>query len=285
MNKKTPISAAIAVALALALSAPAFAGGSTPQATSGDGYVSACGAAGSSTGCAPNPQPDSAQATGYGSTAVGIYANASGRGALAVGSASGATGQYATMVGTGGIAAGDGSTAIGNASAALGNNSVALGAGSFAYRNDVVSVGNSATGMLRIISNVGAGQLPTDAANVGQVDAALIQANAYTNIVGGQVLQSANAYTDQLTAALSDRIDGLDTRLSTSMAMSAASATLGNQCNFEAQHCLGVAVGFSGGMGAVAFGYRQRAGYGSITATASLAQHDAEVGIGWGASW
>jgi hypothetical protein len=121
-----------------------------------------------------------AEATGYGSTAIGIEANASGSGSLAVGNASAASGLYSTMLCTGGLAAGDSSTAVGNASAALGNNSVALGADSIAYRNNVVAVCDSATGLLRQISDVAPGTMPTDAADVGQLDAGLAGANAYT---------------------------------------------------------------------------------------------------------
>lgn len=70
--RKTILAAAIAAALTITAAPAAFAGGSTPQATSGDGYVSVCPASGSSTGCAPLTQPGAAQATGYGAAAIGF---------------------------------------------------------------------------------------------------------------------------------------------------------------------------------------------------------------------
>ncbi|WP_308445024.1 YadA-like family protein [Paraburkholderia flagellata] len=52
-------------------------------------------------------------------------------------------------------------------------NSVALGFGSVADAPRTISVGNSATGLLRKITNVATGQAETDAVNLGQVEALL----------------------------------------------------------------------------------------------------------------
>jgi trimeric autotransporter adhesin len=108
-----------------------------------------------------------------------------------------------TNNGVGSVAIGNSATAMGTNSSAFGvnssanaNNSVALGAGSMAtrgaqsnYKDPVsgniasstgeVSVGSP--GSERQITNVAPGSAPTDAANVAQVQAAIANADAYTN--------------------------------------------------------------------------------------------------------
>ena len=69
-----------------------------------------------------------------------------------------------------------GAVAIGTNASVTAPNSVALGADSLADRPDTVSVG--AAGSERQIVNVADGTAPTDAATVGQVDAAIVAATA-----------------------------------------------------------------------------------------------------------
>lgn len=261
-------------ALALGDFSIASGSGSTAVGTS----ATASGDASTALGGSANASGDqatalgtAAQATGFEGTAVGTGAQATSGATTAVGDGAAASGAGSTAVGTLAQATGFNGTAIGQNAAAIGDGTVALGSGSVANQPDTVSVGDASTGLTRQVTNVAAGTQATDAANVGQLDAGLA---------------GANLYTDQQFNLLGQRIGTLDTRISTAMAMSAAQSTLLGACDPAALHCITTAVGFSGGMGAVAFGYRQRTGsYGAITASASLSQHDAAVGIGWGASW
>lgn len=97
----------------------------------------------------------------------------------------GANGQTATAGELDAIAIGNnastaagatGAVAIGTDASVTAANSVALGAGSVADREDTVSVG--AAGAERQIVNVADGTAATDAATVGQVDAAILAATA-----------------------------------------------------------------------------------------------------------
>ena len=105
-------------------------------------------------------------------------------------------GSNSVAVGSGATATGNNSAALGSNSSATANNSVAIGAGSTAsrgaqtnYKDPIsgkaassvgeVSVGSA--GADRQITNVAPGTAPTDAANVGQVEVAITQANAYTS--------------------------------------------------------------------------------------------------------
>ncbi|WP_198432583.1 YadA family autotransporter adhesin, partial [Burkholderia ubonensis] len=104
---------------------------------------------------------------------TGSNSSAGGNGAVASGSNS-------TAVGNGSTASGTGSTTIGAGSTSSGSNSVAIGAGSNDDgRNNVVSIGTSTAP--RQITNVAAGTAPTDGVNVQQLNAAIGNANAYTD--------------------------------------------------------------------------------------------------------
>ncbi len=76
-----------------------------------------------------------------------------------------------TAVGAFAEAVGNQSTAIGANASAAGAGSVAIGAGSVANRANSVSVGDVSTGLTRQITNVAAGTMPTDAANLSQLQA------------------------------------------------------------------------------------------------------------------
>ncbi|WP_408380410.1 YadA-like family protein [Paraburkholderia megapolitana] len=104
---------------------------------------------------------------------TGSNSSAGGNGAVASGSNS-------TAAGNGSNASGPSSTTLGAGSTSSGNNSVAIGAGSNdGGRSNVVSIGTADSP--RQITNVAAGTAPTDGVNVGQLNAALGSANAYTD--------------------------------------------------------------------------------------------------------
>ena len=101
---------------------------------------------------------------GSGSTYAG------GSNATAIGGSTKATKANTTAVGQGSEATAKGATAIGQGAKATGENAVAIGTGSVAGEANTVSVGSQ--GNERRITNVAAGKNPTDAANVGQINAA-----------------------------------------------------------------------------------------------------------------
>jgi autotransporter adhesin len=138
---------------------------------------------------------DNSTATGNNSTAVGANSTASGDSSSAFGANSTASGRNSVAVGMGASAFGANSTAIGTNAfvAASGFNSVALGQGSIATRPNTVSVG--APGQERQITNVAAGVAPTDAANVGQLNALQSQVTGnLTEARRGIAAASALAY-------------------------------------------------------------------------------------------
>jgi autotransporter adhesin len=134
-------------------------------------------------------------ASGNNSSALGANSTASGDSSSAFGANSTASGRNSVAVGMGASAFGANSTAIGTNAfvAASGFNSVALGQGSIATRPNTVSVG--APGQERQITNVAAGVAPTDAANVGQLNALQSQVTGnLTEARRGIAAASALAY-------------------------------------------------------------------------------------------
>ncbi|MBB2920017.1 YadA-like family protein [Cupriavidus alkaliphilus] len=119
-------------------------------------------------------------------TAIGTTARANGANAMAVGNAASAEAS-ATAIGTAAKASGTNSTALGNGASATANNSVAIGAGSRTATSlpatGGYNPGNTAlsgtapfseasfgtAGQERLLTNVAAGQLATDAVNVSQL--------------------------------------------------------------------------------------------------------------------
>ncbi|WP_118784781.1 YadA-like family protein [Haemophilus haemolyticus] len=95
---------------------------------------------------------------------------AGGSNATAIGGSAKATAENTTAVGQGSEATEKGATAIGQGAKATAENAVAIGSGSVADEAHTVSVGSQ--GNERRITNVAAGRHPTDAANVGQINAA-----------------------------------------------------------------------------------------------------------------
>ncbi|WP_027214396.1 ESPR-type extended signal peptide-containing protein, partial [Burkholderia sp. WSM2232] len=123
-----------------------------------------------------------------------------------------------------GSADGTDSVAIGGLAIASANNSVALGSNSVADRANAVSVGS--TTAPRQIINVGAGTQPTDAVNLGQMDAAIAavagggspdaviyDSSAHNKLtLGGAQATSTvgltNVATGQVTSASKDAVNG-----------------------------------------------------------------------------
>lgn len=176
-------------------------------------------------------------------------------------------------------------TAIGEGAVASGNNSVALGDGSVATRANTVSVGS--TGNERQVTNVAAGTVDTDAANVGQVRS-----------TATQTLSSANAYTDAKFAAWDDnfeafrgdverRFDDVDRRMDRQGAMNAAMLNMATSAaGVRTQNRVGVGVGFQSGESALSIGYQraisERA---TVTVGGAFSGDEKSVGIGAGFGW
>ncbi|TDR30179.1 YadA family autotransporter adhesin [Hydromonas duriensis] len=112
---------------------------------------------------------NAAVAEGLNSIAIGPESIASGESSIAQGHGATASGTDSMAFGTNSAASGESSVAIGANSSSFATNSVALGAGSVADRDNTVSVGS--VGNERQITNVAAGTAPTDAVNVGQLNA------------------------------------------------------------------------------------------------------------------
>ena len=103
------------------------------------------------------------------SNSVAIGSGAVAQSSVAVGTGAQATGTNTTAVGDNALATGATSVALGNQAHASGANSVALGNGSVADQDNTVSVGNAT--QQRRITHLAAGVAPTDAVNLGQLDA------------------------------------------------------------------------------------------------------------------
>ncbi|WP_458069665.1 YadA-like family protein [Rhodanobacter sp. BL-MT-08] len=143
---------------------------------------------------------------GGGGNSKYVQVNSTLGGAVAGGSNSVAIGPVASAGGTN-------SVAVGNGASAAADNSVALGAGSVANRDNTVSVGSP--GSERQITNVAAGTSDTDAANVGQVNSGVQQAENW-----------ASSYTDQKFGALSSQIQQIGNRANAGVASAMAMAGL-----------------------------------------------------------
>jgi|GEM_PF-787138 len=89
------------------------------------------------------------------------------------------------------VRAGSKGVALGANASVQADNSVALGAGSIADRDNTISVGNA--GSERVITNVADGVMPTDAANVRQLEG---------------MFSEARLYSDHQYDAVNSRIDG-----------------------------------------------------------------------------
>ncbi|KRF00372.1 hypothetical protein ASG87_13660 [Frateuria sp. Soil773] len=192
-------------------------------------------------------------------------------------------------------------TALGQgASVAAGaDNAVALGAGSVADRANTVSVGSA--GHERQIANVAAGTAPTDAANVSQVDEALVTAKSYADAGDQKTLGQAKSYTDSKLAnavsstdfnsfrnQVSDQFHTVNTRLDRVGAMGTAMAGMAGAIAAApgTDNRVSAAVGGYHGQGALAVGYAKRIpGNGSVLVGGSIAgggEATGTVGVSFG---
>ena len=109
------------------------------------------------------------------------------------------------LLGNNAKASGGSSTALGNGATSSGTNSVAVGANSDdSGRANTVSVG-SATAQ-RQVTNVAAGTESTDAANVGQLNDAIGQANSYTNTQINNLRSDVDGYRRDADAGTASAI-------------------------------------------------------------------------------
>lgn len=124
-----------------------------------------------------------------------------------------AAGAGGVAIGSGSSAAAENAVAIGDGASATTDGSVALGARSIANRGNAVSVGSA--GNERQVTNVAAGTAATDAANVGQLNAGMSQAQSW-----------ADSYTDQRAAAVSGQVQRMGNQADAGVAGAMAMAGL-----------------------------------------------------------
>jgi autotransporter adhesin len=184
--------------------------------------------------------------------------------------------------------------------AASDESSVALGQGSVADRAGTVSVGSE--GNERAVTNVAAGTQATDAANVGQVQAAdaatLGSANAYTDNMATETLTSAKSYTDSQFKLLDDDFQNFrteterrfldqDRRIDRQGAMSSAMLNMATSAaGIRTENRVGVGVGFQGGERALSVGYqRALSDRATITIGGAFSGDEKSVGVGAGFGW
>ena len=171
---RAALAASVSIA-ALGLAVPAWADATPPCNNGPSGNSTECGENSITVGASSTAVGADAEVTAASGTAVGFDALAAGQ-ALAVGARSEAA-IDGTAIGAGAIAASR-AVALGRLADAQGANSIALGANSFTSltETDVVSIGSSLAGSVfqRRLINLAAGIAPTDAVNVAQLDAALL---------------------------------------------------------------------------------------------------------------
>ncbi|NNM63128.1 MAG: hypothetical protein HKL99_00675 [Burkholderiales bacterium] len=238
-----PLTLALALAFASPLAHADTAGGtvsgsgnvttqdSSGNLASGNGALAAVQSNNTAIGQQAQANEGAATAVGAGSlanqssTALGAAATGQGVGSVAVGAgaqglqgSSVAVGQNATAS-VAGVAIGAGASvpiapggagtagvALGYQATSTGIDSVSLGAGSTDLGlAGVVSVGT--TSQQRRIINLAAGQAPTDAVNLQQLDAAAQAAQVYINTATAGAVTTANSYTNQQITALQNIIN------------------------------------------------------------------------------
>ncbi|MDV3467512.1 YadA-like family protein, partial [Stenotrophomonas sp. C3(2023)] len=198
-------------------------------------------------------------------TGTGIGAPGVGDGSLVIGDGSKADGDGAIGVGRGSDASGDGSVAIGDGATATGKDSIAIGKGSTADGDNEFSVGSE--GNERVIRNVAAGSLPTDAVNMQQMD---------------DRFKSERQYTDTRFQAVDKRMDRMG-------AISAAYAGMAlNTAGLEGDNRVGAGLGNQNGRAALAVGYQRILGEKknvSVSLGGAFSGSERSVTAGAGFSW
>jgi autotransporter adhesin len=211
---------------------------------------------------------------GSDSVAVGTNAHAAGPDDTAVGFNANVTANHGSAFGAGASVAAAGGTAIGaGATVAAGaTNAVAIGAGSVATDPNSVSFGTP--GNTRRLENVSAGVSATDAANVGQVQAA--EAGAVTQ---------ANAYTNSFAAGFNYRLNQVSVRADEGTAAALAANGVPQAFN-PGRTLVGVGLGSWGGQAALSVGASHifEDGQFAVKITGSFDTHG-QAGVSTGVGW
>ncbi|WNL48514.1 YadA-like family protein (plasmid) [Dyella sp. BiH032] len=239
----------------------------------------ATGSTGQSATVAPNTNAvamgGSSSANGQNATAVGGDSFAAGAGDTALGGGARVNADYSTAVGsnthikavaTHSVALGanasvekDHSVAVGEGADAQAQNAVALGAGSVADRDNTVSVG--AAGKERAVTNVAAGTATTDAANVGQVDAAVQDAIKQAKAYSAQQFVDMQTGIDQFAQKVNDRFHAVDVSVARTGAMATAMSQMGTaSAGASGSGRIAAGVGYQGGEKALAVGFATQLG-------------------------
>jgi trimeric autotransporter adhesin len=262
----------------VAIGATATANGNHGTAVGGDSYAA---------GRNDTALGGNAKVKADGSTAVGANTNIAVTATNAV-----AVGESASVTAASG-------TALGQGSSVTSSGAVALGQGSIADRANTVSIGNA--GVQRQVTNVAAGTQATDAANYGQIQAALATAKTYADAGDQTTLQSANAYTNQklgnfastsdlntLRNQVNQQFYSVNQRMDRVGAMGAAMS----QMSFSTQGIntpdrLGMGVGGYNGQAALSLGYaHQITPKANLTFGAALSSGgESSGGVGLGVGW
>jgi len=152
----------------------------------------------------------------------------------------------------------------------------------------------------RQITNVAAGTQATDAANVGQVQEALITAKDYSDANAADTLKKANAYTDSKLSgfvsesdlgSLRNEVNGkfhaVNQRLSRVGAMGAAMSQMAfSTQGIDTDNRLGVGVGGYQGEAALSVGYSRRLSpKANLTFGAAVSGDETSGGVGIGIGW
>ena len=137
------------------------------------------------------------------------------------------------------------------------NRAQALAGNAVQYDAGKTSVTLNPGGTAATVHNVAAGVAPTDAADVGQVTADLQTSESFASDVGASTLSAANAYTDQVAARLTSRIDQVSTRADGATAAALASTDI-PQAIHAGHAMLGFGVGTWGGETGFAAGVSTR---------------------------
>jgi autotransporter adhesin len=152
-----------------------------------------------------------------------------------------------------------------------------------------VSVGSQ--GHERQVTNVAAGTADTDAANVGQMNAAdartLADARAYTDMRFDELVAAPLQAVSDLRSEVNKRFDDTDKRIDQMGAMNAAMLNMATSAAGVNQiNRLGVGAGFSGGESALSLGYQRLLNdHTTITVGGAFSSDDTSVGAGIGIGW
>ena len=231
-------------------------------------------------------------ASGADSIAVGPNAQASASAAVALGN-------DATAMAASSVAIGDGATAKAIGSVALGQgasddqrgtkNYVGKYSGADNSTTGVVSIGNASTGQTRALSNVADAEELTDAVNLRQLDGAVTESKAYTDISVKQV-QSSIKDMGTTMASNSKNFAKVEADISSIQKGTSGAFQVNNSRNAQQPKVTG-ANAVAGGMGSqalgdnsVALGSNSVASAKNSTATGNDAQATADNSVALGAN-